>query len=360
MRSNATIIDQASERIAACASDRRTSSGELIAIAAGIWKARALYAAAKLRFADLIGDGAASAEDLARATGMHAPSLRRLMRMLASLGILAETESAHYRLTGVGAALKEGAPGSARAAILTLAGDWQWKAWDNMLHSLRTGETAMRESFGLNLFDYLAAHPQAGADFDEAMLAIHGGDGADVTAAYDFSGLRTVVDVGGGTGALLSAILAANPHLHGVLYERPQTVPRARALIRNCGLAARCEVRAGDFFLNVPEGHDAYLLSHILHDWSDEQALPILRNCRRAIGPEGRLLILEAVLPEDDTPHPGKMMDLLMLTVTGGLERTGSEYAQLLARAGFRVGGIIALASDQSIVEALPAVYEEY
>jgi SAM-dependent methyltransferase len=353
------MTDHAPEGMVAPASGRPAPSGELIAIAAGIWKARALYAAARLRFADLIGDGAVSAEDLASATGMHAPSLRRLMRTLTSLGVLAEIEPSRYRLTGVGAALKEGAPGSARAAILTLAGDWQWKAWDNMLYSLRTGEPAMRKSFGLSLFDYLAANPEAAAHFDEAMVAVHGGDGANITAAYDFSGLRTIVDVGGGTGALLSAILAANPHLHGVLYERPQTIPQARTLIRNCGLAARCEVRAGNFFLDVPEGHDAYILSHILHDWTDEQALPILRNCRRAIGPEGRLLILEAVLPEDDTPHPGKMMDLLMLTVTGGLERTGSEYSQLLARAGFRVGRIISLASDQSIVEALPSTGEE-
>jgi len=220
-------------------------------------------------------------------------------------------------------------------------------------------EPAMREAFGVSLFDYLAGNPEAAAHFNEAMVAIHGGDGADVTATYDFSGFQTIVDVGGGTGVLLSTILAANPHLHGVLYDLPQTASQARTLIQNRGLASRCEAHGGDYFLDIPEGHDAYILSHVLHDWTDEQALPILRNCRRAIRPEGRLLILEAVLPEGDTPHPGKMMDLLMLTVTGGLERTGNEYSQLLARAGFRVGRIIPLASDQSIVEALPSTSEE-
>jgi O-methyltransferase domain len=328
---------------------------ELIAIAAGIWKARALYAAAQLGLADLIGGGTATAQELARKTGTHQPSLVRLMRALGSFGIVTEPEPLHYRLTQLGLALRRTAPASAHAAILTLAGDWQWRAWEHMLHSVRTGEPAMRAAFGNDLFDYLDAHPDSADRFNAAMVGIHGGDGLDILAAYDFSGLRSIADIGGGTGVLLTTILQSNPHLRGLLFEQAQTLPEAKSLIADRGLASRCEALAGDFFRAIPPGHDAYILSHVLHDWTDTQALAILRNCREAIVARGRLLIVEAVLPAGDTPHPGKMMDLLMLTVTGGLERTKQEYAELLAQAGFHVTRVIPLASDQSIVEAIPS-----
>jgi hypothetical protein len=327
---------------------------ELIAIAAGIWKARALYAAAQLGLADLIGGGTATAQELARKTGTHQPSLVRLMRALGSFGIVTEPEPRHYRLTQLGLALRRTAPASAHAAILTLAGDWQWRAWEHMLHSVRTGEPAMRAAFGNDLFDYLDAHPDSADRFNAAMVGIHGGDGSDVVAAYDFSSIRSIADIGGGTGVLLTTILQSNPHLRGLLFEQAQTLPEAKSLIAGRGLTSRCDVLAGDFFREIPSGHDAYILSHVLHDWTNKQALAILRNCREAIGARGRLLIVEAVLPAGDAPHPGKMMDLLMLTITGGQERTESEYSKLLARADFRITTVIPLSSDQSIVEAKP------
>jgi hypothetical protein len=329
-------------------------SRQLIEMAAALWKARAVYAAARLALADLIADGQRTAQELARTTGMHAPSLNRLLRALGSCGVLTEAEPGCFALTALGAALRTGAPGAARATVLTLAGDWQWKAWDNFLYSLRTGQPALLEAYGQGLFEYLAANPDDGARFNEAMIGMHGADGAAVAAAYDFSAIRNLVDLGGGTGALLAALLQSNPHLRGTLLELPETVPQARRLLEAMGVSERCDVQAGDFFKQVPADHDVYVLAHVLHDWTDEQATAILRKCRQAIPRHGRLLIIESVLPLGDTPHPGKMMDLLMLTITGGVERTAGEFAAVLAAAGFRLARVIPTSTHQSIVEAGP------
>jgi hypothetical protein len=329
------------------------AEAELVRAAAGLWKARALYAAAQLGVPDLIVAGHDTAEKLARTTGTHAPSLHRLLRALASIGALTESRPGRFALKPLGAALRTGAPG--RAIVLTLAGDWQWKAWDNLLFSLRTGAPALHKAFGASLFDYLAANPQDGALFNQAMVGIHGPDGDAMAGAYDFASIRSVVDVGGGTGKLLATLLTANGHLRGVLFDLPETVSQAERFIESCGLSRRCELIAGDFFEQVPKGRDGYVLAHVLHDWTDEQAIEILRNCRKAIAPQGRLLILEAVLPEGDTPHDGKLSDLLMLAVTGGIERTTNQYAALLSAAGFRLARMIPVSTHQSVLEGVPA-----
>jgi SAM-dependent methyltransferase len=324
---------------------------EIVAMASAIWKARAVYAMARLNLADLIAAGRHSADDLAAATSMHAGALARLLRALASCGLLTEAEPRRFALTPLGAALRADAPGAARATVLTLAGDWQWKAWDNFLYSVATGEPGLRRAFGLCLFDYLAANPQDGTEFNAAMVGLHGDDGAALAAAYDFAPLKTVADLGGGTGSLITAVLQAYPHLRGALIDLPAIVPDARRLIDGRELSQRCKVIAGDFFKMVPRGYDAYILAHVLHDWADEQALPILRNCRQALPPHGRLLIVDAVLPPGEAPHPGKLMDLLMLTVTGGVERTAEEFATLLQ---FEMRRVIPIGAGQSVVEATP------
>jgi ubiquinone/menaquinone biosynthesis C-methylase UbiE len=328
---------------------------QLIQMAVAIWTARAAYAAAKLRLPDFLADGPHTVADLAQAAGMDTAALYRLMRALASRGVFTEIEPQCFALTTLGAALKSGAPGGARAAILTLAGDWQWKAWDNFLFSLRSGKPALGAAFGMPLFDYLAAHPDDGALFNEAMIGMHGAVGAAVVEAYDFSRFRSVIDVGGGTGTLLRTILQANDNLRGTLFDLPDTIHEAHRVVSASGISARCECVAGNFFKDVPAGHDAYVMAHVLHDWTDEQALPILRNCRRAMGRDGRLLIVEAVLPVGDVPHHGKMMDLLMLTVTGGMERTADQFDSLLSAAGFQMTRIVATSTHQSIVEAIAA-----
>jgi SAM-dependent methyltransferase len=327
---------------------------QLIEMAVAIWRARAIYAAAELGLADLLADGARSSDELAQATGMHAPSLHRLLRALAGCGVLTEIEPRKFATTALGDALRTGAPGAARATVLTLAGDWQWGAWHHFLHSLHTGEPGLTSAFGTDLFSYLRDNPEHGARFNEAMVGMYGAVGQAIVAAYDFSSFGSVADLGGGTGRLLATILQSHERPRGALFELPETASEARRFFETSAVAARCEIIEGDFFKSVPAGYDAYLLAHVLHDWTDAQSLTILRNCRQAIAPDGKLLIIEAVLPDGDAPHHGKLMDLLMLTVTGGTERTAQEFAELLAAADFKLTRIVPTSTHQSVIEAVP------
>jgi hypothetical protein len=326
---------------------------ELIGMATAIWKARALYAAAHLGLADLLAGGPQDIAALAARTGTHPPSLHRLLRALASFGVLTENEPRRFALTRLGAALRQDAEGAARSTVLTLAGDWQWQAWSHFLASLTTGRTGLAAATGQELFTYLAAHPQDSVRFDDAMVGLYGGLWAAVVAAWDFSPLRSVADIGGGVGLLLAEILSAHAHMRGLLLEQAVTAVKARQVMEQRGLTRRCEIVAGDFFAAIPPGHDAYMLAHVLHDWDDAQCLSILRGCRKVMHHDARLLIVETVLPDGDAPHPGKLLDLVMLTVTGGRERTEQEFADLLAAAGLRLERVVPTAAEQSIVEAV-------
>jgi hypothetical protein len=277
------------------------------------------------------------------------------MRTLAGLGILTEREAQRFALTPLGAALKIGAPGSARSSLLTIGSDWFTSAFGNIMYSLETGRTGFEKAWGMPVFDYLAQHPEDASLFSETMVGIHGGEPPAVAAAYDFSGFRNVVDVGGATGNLLAAILARHDGPRGVLFDRPHVVADAPALLRERGVEERVSIQAGDFFETVPGGGDAYLLSHIIHDWNEDQCLTILGHCRKAMAPNGRLLIIEMVLPAGDSPHPGKMFDMVMLVLPGGQERTETEYADLLSKAGFRLNRVVPTESAVSVVEAIPA-----
>jgi len=355
----AVLISQATTDVPNAQSVRSAPAGmpphvQLIQMGVALWQARAVYAAAELGLADLLAKGERSTEDLARETGTHAPSLYRLLRALASCGLVTETARNRFASTPLGDALRDGAPGAARATILTIAGSWQWKAWDHFLHALRTGESGVQASFGKSLFDFLAGEPVHSARFNEAMVGMHGAVAPAVVAAFDFSRFKSVVDVGGGKGALLAAILKAHPALRGVLFDLPETGDDAGAYLAAAGLGARCAFQAGDFFQAVPASHDAYLLAHVLHDWNDDQAIAILRKCREAIPAGGRLLIIEAVLPDGDAPHHGKLMDLLMLTITGGAERGADQFANMLTRSGFRLAKVHPTTTHQSVIEAVP------
>jgi SAM-dependent methyltransferase len=205
------------------------------------------------------------------------------------------------------------------------------------------------------VFDYLAQHPEEASYFSEAMVGFHGAEPPAVAAAYDFSPFKIVVDVGGATGNMLAAILSRHAGPRGVLFDRPHVVRDASALLKTRGVEERVTIEAGDFFETVPAGGDAYLLSHVIHDWNEDQCLTILSHCRNVIKPDGRLLIVEMVLPAGDTPHPGKMLDMVMLVIPGGQERTEAEYASLLVNAGFRLSRVVPTASAVSVVEAVPA-----
>ena len=325
---------------------------QLIEMATAHWVSHFAYVAAKLSLADHLAKGPMSADELAEPTRTHAPSLYRLMRTLASLGILTEDAAHRFALTPLGDALKTGAPGSARATILTIASDWWIRGFEHLLYSVQTGKSGFEKSLGMPIFDWLAQHPEEASMFSETMVGFHGAEPPAVAAAYDFSDLKTIVDVGGATGNLLTTILASHPGPGGILYDLPHVVRDAPALIKARGLADRVRIEAGSFFESVPSGAAAYLLSHIIHDWSEEQCLTIFGNCRRAMNPASRLLIIEMVLPAGNTPHPGKLLDLMMLVGPGGRERTEQEYGTLLGKAGLRLTRVVPTESAVSVVEA--------
>ena len=324
----------------------------LIQMGTAHWVSRILCVAAQLGLADRLASPK-SAEELAGPTGTQAGPLYRLMRALGNLGVLAEDSAKRFSLTPLGEALKTGAPGAARATILTLASEWMSRGFDQLLYSLQTGKPGLEKSLGMPIFDWMARNPEAASLFSETMVGFHGAEPEAVATSYDFSGLATVVDVGGATGNLLAAVLAKNPSARGVLFDLPHVVKDAPALLKARGMSDRVSVEAGSFFERAPAGGDAYLLSHILHDWSEDQCLAILGHCKRAMKPGGRILIVEMVLPPGNAPHPGKMLDIMMLVGPGGQERTAPEYEALLRKAGLRMSRVVPTSSAVSVVEAV-------
>ena len=328
---------------------------QLIQMGTAYWVSRLVHAAAELSLADHLAEVPLTADVVAKRTQTHAPTLYRVLRTLAMLGLLKEDAERRFALTSLGAALKTGAPGSARATILTLGGDYVVQAWQHLSFSLQTGKPGFDKAHGMPIFDWLATHPLEASLFGETMIGFHGAEPAAIAAAYDFSGLATIVDVGGGTGNLLTTLLAANPRARGVLFDLPHVGAEAARIIQSRGLTDRVSVEAGSFFESVPAGGDAYVLSHVIHDWNEEQCATILGHCRRAMKPESRLLIIEMVLPAGDAPHPGKMLDMMMLVGPGGQERTSEEYHELLGKSGLRITRIVPTASAVSVIEAVIA-----
>jgi hypothetical protein len=326
----------------------------MIQIGTAYWLSNLVYTAAKLGLADHLADGPKTAADLAPLTSTNARAMHRFMRTLASFGILTSNDAGAFALTELGATLKKNAPGSARATVLTMASPEFQQSFAAFEYSLQTGRPAMDKVFGMNLFEYLAERPELAAQFSESMVGIHGGEPPTVAAAYDFSTAGTIVDVGGATGNMLAHILKRHPQPKGILFDRPHVVTDAPALLGAHGVADRVSIAHGSFFESVPEGGDVYILSHIIHDWTEAQCHTILANCRKAMRPGAKLLIVEFVLPEGDTPHFGKLADMVMLTIPGGEERTPDEYRTLLDAAGFSMTRVVPTTSDVSIVEAVP------
>jgi hypothetical protein len=319
------------------------------------WVSRIVHLAAELGLADHLAAGPLSADELATRTKTHAPALYRVLRTLASLGLFTEDATRRFSLTALGEALKTGAPGSARASILTLGGEPVSAAWQQLIYSVRTGKPGFDQAKGKPIFAWLAEHPNEAALFGETMIGFHGAEPAAVASAYDFSGFATIVDVGGGTGNLLTTILGKYSQPRGVLFDLPHVAAEAAALIKARALTNRVTFEVGDFFKTVPKGGDVYLMSHVIHDWSEEQCRTILSNCRRGMKPGSRLLLIEMVLPPGDAPHPGKLLDMMMLVCPGGQERTADEYRTLLESAGFRLERVIPTNSAVSLVEAVIA-----
>ena len=324
----------------------------LIQIATSGLAAKALWVAAELGVADhILGDGTA-VDVLAQKTGADADALYRILRLLASLGVFREEEGRRFAHNEASALLRQEHPSRLRAAIRMIVGGPMWSATGELMHSARTGQTGFEKANGLPVFPFLEQHPHDAAIFNDAMVGFHGDEPPAVASAYDFSGVKSLVDVGGGTGNLIIHILRRHPHLKGTIYDLPHVADAAAKRLADEGLADRCRVESGSFFERVPAGADAYTLSHIIHDWDEASCLKILGNCRDAMKPGGRVLLVEMIIPGPNEPHPGKLLDLIMLAVPGGRERTPAEYEALFKKAGLRLQKVIPTASPVSIVEA--------
>jgi hypothetical protein len=311
--------------------------------------------AAELGIADLLKDGPRTGDELAAATSTHAPSLHRLMRTLAALGLVS-TDTAGYDLTPLGSALRSDRPERLDLMARYFGHDSVWRTWGHLLHSIRTGEAAFPDVFGMDAWAYREQNPQFGDFFDEWMTAGSKRRQDAILAAYDFSRFRTVVDVAGGHGQLLGAVLQRYPELRGILFDQTHVVGGAAETLAALGVQDRYTIVVGSFFDTVPSGGDAYLLKFILHDWDDDQAVAILRTVSRAMTPGATLLAIDRVLPSDGAPDlNAATMDLHMLVSFAGKERTEREFRSLYDRAGLRLTRVLKTASDVSLIEGIRA-----
>jgi hypothetical protein len=307
---------------------------------------------AELGVPDLLADGPKSASDLARRVGADEDFLRRVLRYLASEGIFAEQEGDRFALTPMSEWLRSDVPGSLRPRAVFTGSDTSWTAWGQLLSAVKSGKSACQAAFGENLFEHVARHPAAAASFNLFMADQTAASFKALLAAYDFAGIRQLVDVGGGRGALMAGVLAAYPAMRGILFDMPPVIATAAPTLAT--VADRCQTVGGSFFDGVPGGADAYALKFILHDWTDADCVRILRNCCKAMVPDGRILIIELVVPPDSRPHFSRLMDLTMLALTpGGRERTESEFLQLLDAADLRLRRTVRTSIDLCILECV-------
>ena len=330
-------------------------SAVLLDMVNGFKVSQALHVVATFRIADILKNGPLSSDDLAAATGTHERALYRVLRALASVGVFREDADRHFTLTPLGHCLRSDAPEPVGPWAVYIGQPEYWQAWGHLLDSVRTGEHAFRYAHGMNTWEYYGCHQEAAAAFDHAMTSRSRRQADVVLNACDFGQFECVVDVGGGQGAFLAAILAKHPSVRGVLFDQPNVVEGAAEVLRSSGVADRCQIAGGDFFEAVPSGGDAYVLKFVLHDWEDGPAGAILRNCRRAIAPKGRLLVIESAISPPNEGAAGKFLDLTMLVHTGGQERTREEWATLFAAAGFRLVGATPTEAQVNIIEGVPA-----
>lgn len=329
--------------------------GAMMELIKGTFVSQSISVFAGLGVADALSSGRRAVDDLAADVGAHGPTLYRLLRALSDLGVVAEGPERSFELAPLGHLLRSNVAGSMRGLATMVGLPFHRDAWTDLCESVRTGRPAFARVHGSEIFEYLTGHPADAAAFDAAMTAISTGMTAGLLAGYDFSPFRTIVDVGGGHGALLLAILAAYPGTRGVLFDRPEVIAACQEALRSSGNGDRCQAHVGDFFVSVPTGGDCYLMSNIIHDWDDAEAVSILARCREAMAPSARLLLVEPVLPDGAEVSFAKMLDLEMLVMTpGGRHRTVSEFRSLLDAAGLAMADVAAAtgARRASFVEA--------
>jgi len=327
------------------------SSSEMFGqLLGGAWITQGIYVAAELGIADHLIERSRSVNELAAVTGCHEESLYRLLRALAGIGLFVEDADGNFSLTPLAEPLCSDRPDSQRALAIMMGAEL-YGAWGELHHSVRTGGGGFRKAYGKGFFEYMTGNPERHRIYDAAMHGIHGVESHPVLTAYDFSCFDRVVDVGGGNGGMLAAILKHHPNLNGILFDLPAVVDRARTGIETRQVSGRCQFEGGDFFSAVPGGADCYLLRHILHDWCDDQALKILGNCRKAMRPGGKILIIENLIPKGNEPHFGKWLDLMMLLVEGK-ERTEEQYDRLISAAGLLLEKVVPTTAGVSVLVA--------
>jgi O-methyltransferase domain/Dimerisation domain len=335
-----------------------TPTNEMLHLISGYQVSRALYVAAKLGLADLVCDGSKTCAELALATQTDREALHRVVRVLASAGVVSLQPGERVAMTALTSTLLTGAPGSLRAWAIDQLGGEHYQAWGELLHSVRTGGVAFDHVFGKSAWDHRAENPTSAQEFDEGMASFIGAHNQSVLAAYPFGKLESLYDLGGGDGLFISTVLSAFPRLRGLLFELPHVAARARQRLRDASLAERCTVVEGDIFESIPSGGAAYLLARVIHDWNDRKARQILAVCRRAMDVHSILLLAERIMPElvDAAPATRALTvsDLNMLVMTGGRERTEAQYRRLLEAAGFAITSIKATDTALSIIEARP------
>jgi hypothetical protein len=319
----------------------------------GFMPAQAIRAVAELEIADKLADGPKSATELARLSGGDAESIHRVLRALASIGVFAERDG-KYQLTPLADHLRRDSAESVWPAAMYMNNEI-YQVAQHLSASVRTGEGNFSRVLGMSMFDYLAAHPERGAIFDRMMASFHGPETAAIVEAYDFSAIRALVDVGGGNGDVLRAILEASPNTRGVLFDLAGVAERAQAALAGDPVLGRMSFRSGDFFKDVARGGDAYILRHIIHDWNDDESVQILQCCRAAMDGGAKLLVMEEVIPDGNVPSAAKWLDVAFLAMWSGKERTRADYDALYRRSGFKLTRVIPTSSPLSIIEGVPA-----
>jgi hypothetical protein len=325
--------------------------GGMIQLCSGYVTSACIYAAAKLGIADLLADGPKPVGELAARAGANEEALYRVLRTLSSVGVFREESSRHFANTATSATLRTGTPGSLRDAVIWLTNPMHFRVFAEFLHAVKTGGTALQKALGAEGFAYLATHPEENAEFNAAMTNLSSLFGQAIVEGYDYGSLGTLADIGGGHGALLTAILQKHPGLRGILFDSPQIVEGARARVEQLGLQSRCEIVGGDFFKEVPPA-ESYVMKSIIHDWDDARAIEILKNCAKAMTGDGKVLLIELALSPANEPDTGKWVDMEMLAMAGGRERTEAEYAALLEQASLKLTRVHRTLSRYCVIEA--------
>jgi O-methyltransferase domain/Dimerisation domain len=334
-------------------SQEAAPSAQLMQMIFGFTLSRSIAIAAQFGVADQLKDGPKSADEIAAAIGAHPRSLYRLLRALAGAGVFSEGDDGRFSLTPLSELLRSDASESLRGFAELMADDVTFETWAQLPYSIETGQPAFPHKNGMPWFDWLEQNPVVGERFHNAMTSLSAGAVAAVINSYDFSGINKLVDVGGGHGLLLASVLSKHPAIKGILFDDPKVVAGAKDILTALGVEDRCEIVGGDFFQTAPDGGDAYVLKHIIHDWSDDECVTILGHCHSGMTSGGKVLIVEMVVPEPNIGGISKWLDLQMLLFLSGRERTGSEYGDLLDRSGFELTRIVPTNSPYSVVEGV-------